>query len=125
MTANNSNNTRRDLWLESQREAIQNLRPDHKVDVTDAVMEKISAMPMPLPIPVVSPWKKVMKWAAAACLAGVVVTVAMFSHNEAVAASTADLSSRVYEIYDYCNDYADPDMEEDSYYTENSVSEFL
>jgi len=124
MTRNQTHNPAPDLWLESQKEAIQALKPDHKVDVTDAVMQRIATMPVPKPMPSVGIRRKVILWAAAACVAGIVASAAIFiRHNASPIATSNDFTAQIYDVYDYCNDYDDYD-DEAAYY-DNPVAYLL
>lgn len=121
-----------DLWLESQKEAIRALKPGHKVDVTDAVMQRIATMPIPTSmdgngatqIKIHSRKSTILKFAAAACVVGVIATAAVFiNNNSSPITASSDLSARLYDVYEYCNDYED--YEYDAAYYDNPVSYFL
>lgn len=117
-----------DLWLESQKEAIRAIKPGHKVDVTDAVMQRIADMPLPQKEPqhltIRNTKSTIVKLAAAACIVGIVATAALFiRHNSSPIATSSDLSARLYDLYEYCSDYEDSDYE--AAYYDNPVSYFL
>lgn len=132
MTKKQYNNSAPDLWLESQKEAIRALKPDHKVDVTDAVMKQIASMPVPKPMPEIGRGRRVVLWVAAACVAGIVASAAIFiNHNASPVSTSNDFSARLLDIYEYCNDYTDGDSEMDyeyedeAAYNDNPVAYFL
>lgn len=115
-----------DLWLESQKEAIRALKPDHKVDVTEAVMQRVASMPVPKAVPFVGMGRKVMLWAAAACVAGIVATSAFFvNRTVSPVSSSSDLTARLIDVYEYCNDFDEVDYYEDDAYYDNPVTYFL
>ena len=115
-----------DLWLESQKEAIRALKPDHKVDVTEAVMQRVATMPLPKATPVVGIGRRVALWAAAACVAGIVASSVFFvNRSVSPVSSSSDLTARLIDVYEYCNDYDDVDYEEEDAYYDNPVTYFL
>lgn len=115
-----------DLWLESQKEAIRALKPDHKVDVTEAVMQRVATMPLPKATPVVGIGRRVALWAAAACVAGIVASSVFFvNRSVSSVSSSSDLTARLIDVYEYCNDYDDVDYEEEDAYYDNPVTYFL
>ena len=127
MTTEQSHTKTHDLWLDSQKEAIRALQPDHKVDVVDAVMKSISEMPAHKTRRLVIGGKRAMHWAAAACVMGIVVTTGLLLRPSSAAAAPVsnELSIRLYDVYEYCNDYADPEYEESAAYYDNPVVDLL
>ncbi|MBQ6956483.1 MAG: hypothetical protein IJP80_07710 [Bacteroidales bacterium] len=126
MIPNQTNNTKRDLWFESQKEAIRALRPDHKVDVTQAVMQQIETMAIPKALPVVGKGRWVIRMAAAACFVGIIVSASLFLRTKTSPVTTSsDLSACLLDIYEFCNDYADPDADDEAAMYDNPVSYFL
>ena len=76
-----------DLWLESQKEAIRALKPDH---------------------------------------AGIVASSVFFvNRSVSPVSSSSDLTARLIDVYEYCNDYDDVDYEEEDAYYDNPVTYFL
>lgn len=115
-----------DLWLESHKEAIRALKPGHKVDVTEAVMRRVATMPLPKSAPVVGMGRRVLLWAAAACVAGIVAGAAFFVNQSASPVSTStDFTARLLDVYEYCNDYDDLGYDDDDTYFDNPVTYFL
>ena len=41
----------KDTWFEQQLDAIRQMKPSHKPDVTDAVMQRIASLPQPMALP--------------------------------------------------------------------------
>ena len=121
MTNTKNHKTEPELWFESQKEAIRALRPDHKVDVVEAVMKQIASMPVSKTVPLIGR-RRVVQWAAAACVAAVVVSTAFFLRPDAVAANvqSAEIAASLMDVYGYCNDYEGCD-DEAAYY-ENPVA---
>lgn len=119
----------KDPWFEQQLDAIRQMKPNHKPDVTDAVMQRIASLPQPMALP--QPAKRrplrIASGLAAACFAGAVVVTFVISHiNGAQAATTSpEIGSRVFDIYQYYNDYAiDEDIESAAYY-DNPITNFI
>lgn len=132
MTSNQINNNQRDLWLESQKDAIRALKPDHKVDVTEAVMQRVASMPTPKAAPAIGIRRNVVKWVAAACVGGIAFTAGMavtstllFRPDAPATTASVDIASHLIDVYDYCNDYADPDAEDEASFYDNPVTYFL
>ena len=117
-----------DLWLADQLEAIRQMECPHNVDVTDAVMQRINNI-QPLTKKSNHHYAlKVATTAAAACIAGAILIISHINQTPLHAATTIetqDLSIRMLDIYDYCNDYADPDFEENATYTDNPITELI
>lgn len=114
-----------DLWLEGKKEAIRALKPDHKVDVTDAVMQRVAAMPIPKSSSQFA--KRVVFYlAAAACMAGVVISSVFFvNHKASPVTSSNDLSASLIDVYEYCNGYEDYEYDDDDALYDNPMSYFL
>lgn len=124
MKKNNRKEIENDLWFASQMEILRQMEPNRHVDVTDAVMEKVQQ----LPATKVQPYRQriwaIASGAVAACLVGVIITTSILSHNKLrVSNDNQDLYARFYEVYEYCNDYADEESIEDASYYENPVSQ--
>ncbi len=118
-----------DLWLASQLERIRDIQTPRPVDVTDAVMERIATLPTPMGQPVLQKktGRRIATAAAAACVAGAVIVTALLSRNDLQAATPVqqDISYRIYEIYDYCHDYADEESIESAAYFDNPITELI
>lgn len=128
MNHNQSYKPEQDLWLERQKEAIRALRPDHEVDVTDAVMNRIQSMPLPEKELTIGRTRTVLRWAAAACVVGVIASVALFMrHGVSPVTASNDFSASLLDVYDYCNGYAEheSDMSDDAAYFDNPVTYLL
>ncbi|MBQ1408262.1 MAG: hypothetical protein IIY87_00705 [Bacteroidales bacterium] len=127
MTTEQSHTKTHDLWLDNQKEAIRALRPNHKVDVVDAVMKSIPDKPLPNYKTAVIGGRRAIHWAAAACVLGIVVTTGLLLRPSSAAAAPVsnELSIRLYDVYEYCNDYADPEYVESAAYYDNPVVDFL
>ncbi len=123
------NEIENDLWFASQLKQIRDIQTPRPVDVTDAVMERIAQLPTPMGAPV--PQKKngwrIASIAIAACFVGAVTVTALLSRNELQAATPAqqDFSNRFFEIYDYCNDYANDETIEDAAYYDNPITQLI
>ena len=117
-----------DKWFEQQLDAIRQLKPDHTPDVTDAVMRRIADMPKIVALPQRRKGLtlKITSGIAAACLIGIVVTTAL-SGGESVQAATTnhEMANRFYDIYSYCNDYADEEEAETAAYYDNPITNFI
>lgn len=126
MTQNKNHNQNPDLWFENQKDAIRAIRPTHKVDVTDAVMQQIASMPVPKPKLFIGQSRGVVRWAAAACVAAVVGSAALFVRPNAAAAnvSSSEIAASLFDVYGYCNDFVDADEEDEVYY-DNPVANFF
>ena len=62
----------------------------------------------------------------AACFVGIVVTTFLVTRNGAQAATPhPDLSNRFYDVYSYCNDYANDESDESAAYYDNPVTNFF
>lgn len=117
-----------DLWFAAQVEQLRQMTPPHKVDVTDAVMQQLPAQPpasalrQPLR-------RKPMRVAgiAAACFAGIVAVNVIFSRNDVQAATPKhdEFTTRLSNVYEYCNNYADNDLVDKAAYYDNPVTELL
>ena len=127
MTTEQSHTKTHDLWLDNQKEAIRALQPNHKVDVVDAVMKSISDIPLSKSRTILIGGKRAIQWAAAACVIGIVVTTGLFLRPSSAAAApvSSETSMRLLDVYEYCNDYADPEYEESAAYNDNPVVDFL
>lgn len=121
-------NKSKDPELEKALEAIRLLKADHTPDVCDSVMRRIATMPQPMasqhskrrPLRIVSSL-------AAACFAGAVFVTFIISHREgAMAANVSpEMPNRLYDIYQYCNDYADDENIESAAYYDNPITDFI
>ena len=115
-----------DLWFEQQLEALRQIKPDHTPDVTDAVMRRIASMAQPQaakrrPLRIVSSL-------AAACFAGaaiVTLVISRFDEGARAANISTDMGNRVFEIYQYCNDYACEENIESPAYYDNPLADFI
>ncbi len=117
-----------DIWFEQQLEAIRQMKPAHTPDVTDAVMQRIASMPQPMALPKRKSRinLKVANGLVAACFVGIVVTTFAITHTGAQAATThPDLSNRFFDVYEYCNDYANEESIESPAYYDNPVTDFI
>ncbi len=125
-------NIESDPIFEQHLEAIRGIELKHTPDVVDAVMGCINDMPQPMGRSVARKHSVfyIASSAVAACFAlAVVVTfvIGQFHENQAQAATTThgDLSLQFFEVYEYCNDYADPEADETTSYNDNPVSDLL
>ena len=114
-----------DIWFEQQLEAIRQLKPKQTPDVTDAVMQRIASMPQPMALPKRHSHinTRLANGLVAACFVGIVVTTFLVTRNGAQAATPhPDLSNRFYDVYSYCNDYANDESDESAAYYDNPVT---
>ncbi len=128
MTPTDNKTKTTDIWFEQQLEAIRQLKPKQTPDVTDAVMQRIASMPQPMALPKrqsrINP--RLANGLVAACFVGIVVTTFLISHNGAQAATpNSDLSNRFFDVYNYCNDYANEESIESAAYFDNPVTYFF
>lgn len=117
-----------DIWFEQQLEAIRQMKPAHTPDVTDAVMQRIASMPQPMALPKRQSRinLKLANGLVAACFLGIVVATFAITHNGAQAATTqSELSNRFFDVYNYCENYADEESIESPAYYDNPVTDFL
>ena len=117
-----------DIWFEQQLEAIRQMKPAHTPDVTDAVMQRIATMPQPMALPKRQSRinLKVANGLVAACFVGIAVATFAITHNGAQAATThPDLNNRFFDIYDYCDDYANEENIESPAYYDNPITDFI
>ena len=117
--------------LDSQLDAIRRINAPHSVDVVDSVMRQICQMPT-LVEKTDTPRRRLVPFAgaaAAACLAAVIATLLMIpsdsSNLQAANTPHNDVNLRFFDIYDYCNNYADPDMDESAAYYDNPVTDLF
>lgn len=119
-----------DLWFEQQIEAIRQIKPDHTPDVTDAVMRRIASMPQPMALPQTAKRRplRIVSSLAAACFAGaaiVTLVISRFDGSARAANISTDMGTRVFEIYQYCNDYACEENIESPAYYDNPLADFI
>lgn len=115
-------------WFEEQLDAIRQLKPAETPDVTDAVMQRIAGMPKIVAMPQRNKRipLKITSGIAAACLIGIVVTTALSGGESAQAATVnPEMANRFYDIYSYCNDYADEEADETAAYYDNPITNFI
>jgi len=119
-----SYNPETDLWLQSQIEGIRGIEYPKGIDVCDAVMEKINTQPQPMALKRRN--RRVTSAVIAACLTGLVVaTVLVKRPSEQASATNPELAYRFYDVYKYCNNYADEEESDDAAFYENPVTFIL
>lgn len=117
-----------DIWFEQQLEAIRQMKPARMPDVTNVVMQHIATLPQPMALPKRQSRinLKVANGLIAACFVGIAVTTFAITHNGAQAATThPDLSNRFFDVYEYCNDYANEENIESPAYYDNPITDFI
>lgn len=121
-----------DLWFANQLEAIRQMESPRKVDVTDAVMKQLECRQLLASQPQQKKrtWLKVSSGAAAAGVAAAIVFAVGLSENGAKAETTQtvdrhELSTRIADVYEYCNDYADPEYDDEAAYYDNPIYDFI
>ena len=117
-----------DIWFEQQLEAIRQLKPKQTPDVTDAVMQRIASMPQPMALPKRHSRinTRLANGLVAACFVGIVVPTFLVTRTGAQAATPPPApSNRFYDVYSYCNDYANDESDESAAYYDNPVTNFF
>lgn len=128
MKDNDTIKTTNDIWFERQVDALRQMKAPVVPDVTDAVMQKISAMPSPI-VTMRQRRRKVTVASSviAACLAGIAIIPFWLSPGNLHAANQQDqeLSSRLFDIYDHCHNIDENMTVESAAYYDNPVSNFF
>lgn len=129
MTTIKNDKTQKDPELQQALDAISQLRPSHTPDVTDSVMQRIASMPQPTATtPSHRLSMRLVSALAAACFAGIVVVTFIISHNNSnvqAANISPEMPNRLYDIYNYCHDYADDETIESAAYYDNPITDFI
>lgn len=130
MTTRKETEKKRDMDFDMIAEAVRVLRPPHTPNTVDVVMRQIATMPLPdansgktrrISIRTIST-------VAAACFLAAVGTTLYMTHGNIQAANNAplqDINSRIYDIYNYCNDYASEEAVENSAYYDDPIIDLL
>ena len=117
-----------DTQFERQLDAIRDIELEKTPDVVDAVMQRVNAMPALVPVPRRRHVISIVSSAVAACFVIAVVStyaISLFKYNNVQAATPShDLSYRFFDVYEYCNDYADQESVESAAYYDNPVIDF-
>lgn len=118
-----------DIWFANQLEAIRQMECPHTVDVTDTVMQSIEKAQSIAQKNKRRLRLRIITTAAAACIAGAILVVSHLTQTSSLHASTTievqGISNRVFDIYDYCNDYANSEYEESAAYNENLITDLI
>lgn len=128
MTTTNNDNRQKDPELREVLESIRQLKPASTTDVTDAVMQRIASMPQTVKLqPTRRPTMRFVSSLAAACFAGIAVVTFVISHKQGAQAAniSPEMPTRLYDIYQYCNNYADEESIENAAFYENPMSDFF
>ena len=118
-----------DIWFNNQVEAIRQMEAPNVPDVSADVMQRISGLPQPMALPETKKHKgfKIASSVAAACIAGVVVLAYSISHTDAKASTTSpsELSQRLFDVYEYCDNYGEDYETEDAAYYDNPMADLF
>ena len=128
MTTANNDNRQKDPELREVLESIRQLKPASTTDVTDAVMQRIASMPQTVKLqPTRRPTMRFVSSLAAACFASIAVVTFVISHKQGAQAAniSPEMPTRLYDIYQYCNNYADEESIENAAFYENPMTDFF
>lgn len=120
-----------DQWFEQQMELLKGMDYPGEVDVVDSVMEAIDQLPQTQRGRVVAMPRRrkvaIAAGAAAACLAAVVlVRMAIPTRQIQTGKETLkEISSGIYEIFNYCQSYTESDYPDDASCNDNPFIELL
>lgn len=122
---NRKNDIDNDIWLQRQAEEIRQIHAPHVPDVTDAVMRRIEAMPLPVSKRRVN--MKVVQSLIAACFVAAVIVTILVPRNGVSAANPmqSDAAQMFFDVYEFCDSYADEEYEEDAALYDNPITDFI
>ncbi len=120
-----------DLWFAQQMEILSQMEYKGEIDVVDDVMKQIEHIPLSAtkrkPTKPSLRRMAVITGAAAACLAAVLLVRSAFPGRQINAGkqTVKELSSGIFEIFNYCQSYTDTEILDEASYNENPFTDLL